>query len=82
MIHICSLARLHATIEESGARHIVTMINDHTKVERPASVPAEDHLFLPMHDIAAEVEGFRAPAEEHVLRLLEFVTRWPRKAPL
>jgi predicted protein tyrosine phosphatase len=82
MIHVCSLARLPSTVEEVGARHIVTLINDQTKVVRPACVAAEDHLFLPMHDIAAEMEGFNAPAESHVQTLLAFVRRWPRKAPL
>lgn len=82
MIHVCSLARLHATIEESGARHIVTLINDETKVIRPECVAEEDHLFLGMHDIAAEMDGFRAPAEEHVHRLIAFVNRWHRRSPL
>src|SRR5688572_24760328 len=82
MIHVCSLARLHATIEESGARHVVTLINDETKVICPECVSAEDHLFLGMHDIAAELEGFRAPAEEHVHRLIDFVTRWHRRTPM
>ena len=82
MIHVCSLARLPATIDEVGARHIVTMINDETKVVRPDCVAAADHLFLGMHDIAAEMDGFRAPAEDHVHRLIAFVRRWPRKAPL
>jgi predicted protein tyrosine phosphatase len=82
MIHVCSLARLPATVEETGARHIVTLINDQTKVVRPACVAIDDHLFLPMHDIAAEMEGYNAPAEAHVHKLLGFVQRWPRKAPL
>ena len=82
MIHVCSLARLHATVEDTGARHIVTLINDQTKVLRPPSVAADDHLFLAMHDIAAEMEGFRAPAEAHVREMLEFVRRWPQEKPL
>jgi predicted protein tyrosine phosphatase len=82
MIHVCSLARLHATIDETGARHIVTMINDETKVVRPECVPVEDHLFLGMHDIAEEMDGFRAPAEAHVHELIRFVTRWHRRTPI
>lgn len=82
MIHVCSLALLHATVEATGARHIVTLINDETKVVRPQCVAAEDHLFLPMHDIAAELEGFNAPAAEHVHELIAFVTRWHRRTPL
>lgn len=82
MIHVCSLARLHATVEETGARHIVTLINDQTAVPRPASVAEADHLFLAMHDIAVEMQGFRAPTEQHVRQLLDFVSRWHRRTPL
>jgi predicted protein tyrosine phosphatase len=82
MIHVCSLARLHATVETTGARHIVTLINDQTRVVRPECVPEADHLFLPMHDIAQEMAGFNAPAEAHVHRLIAFVTRWHRQTPI
>jgi predicted protein tyrosine phosphatase len=82
MIHVCSLARLPGTVEETGARHIVTLINDQTKVVRPECVAVDDHLFLGMHDIAAVMEGYNAPGEHHVQRLLAFVQRWPRKTPL
>ncbi len=82
MIHVCSLARLEATVEETGARHIVTLINDETLVPRPKRVTAENHLFLGMHDIAAEADGFRAPSKAHVQELIEFVQRWDRNTPL
>jgi predicted protein tyrosine phosphatase len=82
MIHVCSLARLHDTVEETGARHIVTLINDETLVVRPQCVSAENHLFLGMHDIPAEMDGFRAPAKAHVQELIDFVQRWDRSTPL
>lgn len=82
MIHVCSLARLHATVEETGARHIVTLINNQTEVVRPACVAQEDHLFLGMHDIAAEMDGFNAPAEDHVHRLIAFAQTWHRRTPM
>lgn len=81
-IHVCSLARLHRTVAETGASHIVTLINNQTVVVRPASVPEADHLFLGMHDIATEIEGFRAPAQEHVHQLIAFARRWPCHAPM
>ena len=82
MIYVCSLARLHATVEETGARHVVTLINDQTIVTRPPAVEEANHLLLPMHDIAVEMDGFRAPGEEHVHQLLDFVGRWHRRSPL
>ena len=82
MIHVCSLARLHSTVEETGARHIVTLMNDDTAVLRPDCVALEDHLFLGMHDITFELDGYRAPAEDHGNQLIAFVTRWHRRTPL
>ena len=82
MIHVCSLARLPTTVEQTGARHIVTLMNEETLVLRPDSVAVEDHLLLGMHDITFELAGYRAPAEEHVHQLIAFVTRWHRRTPL
>jgi predicted protein tyrosine phosphatase len=84
MIHVCSLARLHDTVAASGARHVVTLINAHTPVERPASIHESNHLYIGINDIVEEMPGFIAPAEEHVLRLLTFVRAWHagREAPL
>ena len=66
MIHVCSLARLHDTVRQTGARHIVTLIKDVSLVHRPATIPAENHLLLDMDDIVDPIEGYVAPAEEHV----------------
>ena len=84
MIHVCSLARLHDTVAASGARHVVTLINAQTPVQRPASILESNHLFIGINDIVEEVPGFVAPAEEHVARLLDFVRVWhaSREAPL
>jgi len=82
MIHVCSLARLHDTVRETGARHVVTLIKDISLVHRPATIAAENHLLLDMDDITDHIEGYVAPAEEHVGDLLRFVRAWPREAPL
>ncbi len=82
MIYVCSLARLHDTVRDTGARHVVTLIKDVSLVHRPASITAENHLLLDMDDINDPIEGYVAPAEEHVGDLLRFVRAWPREAPL
>ena len=64
MIHVCSLARLHDTVRETGARHVVTLIKDVSLVHRPASITAENHLLLDMDDITDHIEGYVAPAED------------------
>jgi predicted protein tyrosine phosphatase len=82
MIHVCSLARLHDTVRETGARHVVTLIKDVSLVHRPATITAENHLLLDMDDITDHIEGYVAPAETHVGDLLRFVRAWDRATPL
>jgi predicted protein tyrosine phosphatase len=82
MIHVCSLARLHDTVRETGARHIVTLIKDVSLVHRPSEITAENHLLLDMDDINEHIDGYVVPGKQHVDELLTFVRRWDRKAPL
>jgi predicted protein tyrosine phosphatase len=82
MIHVCSLARLHDTVDETGARHIVTMLRLSDRVQRPAHIAPQNHLVLGVDDICEPMEGYAAPAEEHVTRLIEFAGAWDRAAPM
>jgi predicted protein tyrosine phosphatase len=82
MIHVCSLARLHETVADSGARHVISLLDDSFYVERPRSVPPENHLRLRVHDISVPLDGHVLPGEEHVTNLLDFVRGWDRRTPL
>jgi predicted protein tyrosine phosphatase len=82
MIHVCSLARLHRTVEETGARHIVTLLRDVHLVTRPECVAEDKHLVLGMDDIPEPADGFIAPCEDHVGKLIAFARGWDRTTPL
>jgi predicted protein tyrosine phosphatase len=82
MIHVCSLARLYATVDETGARHIVTLLRLTDRVQRPNHILAENHLVLAVDDITVPADGYTAPAEDHVKRLIDFVGAWDRAAPM
>jgi predicted protein tyrosine phosphatase len=82
MIHVCSLARLHGTVADSGARHVVSLLDDTFQIERPRCVTAENHLRLRIHDISVPLDGYVLPGEAHVAELLAFVRGWDRRAPL
>jgi predicted protein tyrosine phosphatase len=82
MIHVCSLSRLHETVEETGARHVVSLLGDEARLLRPPGVAQENHLWLCLHDISSPLDGHIMPGEEHVATLLDFVRNWDRKAPL
>jgi len=82
MIHVCSLSRLYATVDETGAQHIVTLLRLVDRVQRPKHIAPENHLVLAVDDITAPMDGYTAPAHENVQRLIDFVTAWDRKAPM
>jgi predicted protein tyrosine phosphatase len=82
MIHVCSLARLRETVEDTGARHVVSLIGTEAHVDRPATIVAENHLWLRLHDISAPLDGHIMPDEQHVADLIDFVRRWDRRAPM
>jgi predicted protein tyrosine phosphatase len=82
MIHVCSLADLHATVAATGARHVLTVMGKVNVVERPPLVSEANHLRVSMDDITEPADGFVAPSADHILRVLDFVRRWDRAAPL
>jgi predicted protein tyrosine phosphatase len=82
MIHVCSLARLHDTVDSTGARHVVSLLSREDNVSRPAAIPPENHLWLKLHDISEPLEGYVLPDAEHVARLIAFVRGWRRVTPL
>jgi predicted protein tyrosine phosphatase len=87
-IHVCSLKRLDPTVEEIGARDVLTLIRNIGQVERPALIEPHRHLLLDFSDILAPregqplAEGQILASAEQVETLLGFVKRWDRAAPL
>jgi predicted protein tyrosine phosphatase len=82
MIHVCSLSRLHETVDDTGARHVVSLLGADDHIDRPAAIVEANHLWLRLHDISEPLDGYIMPDEAHVANLLSFVRRWDRRAPL
>jgi predicted protein tyrosine phosphatase len=82
MIHVCSLSRLQETVDETGARHVVSLLGDETAIERPRRIAPENHLWLRLHDISAPLDGHIVPDERHIADFFDFVRGWDRRAPL
>ena len=82
MIHVCSLARLHRTVADTGARHVVTLLKDIDLVRRPDAILPDNHLILGMDDINEPLDGYVAPGDEHLTKLIDFVRGWDRAKPL
>ena len=82
MIHVCSLAALPQTVKATGASHILTVMARVDQVQRPETVLAANHLRVQVDDIVEHMDGFVAPSEIHVEKVLTFVRGWDRRAPL
>ena len=82
MIHVCPLSKLHETVINTGALHIVTMLRHADRMQRPRHIPARNHLVLSMDDISESMDGYVAPSEEHIKQLVQFLDSWDRQKPL
>ena len=82
MIHVCSLAALPETVKLTGASHVLTVMANVDQVQRPVSELPANHLKVSMDDITEEIEGYVAPSQHHIARVLDFVRSWDRNAPM
>jgi predicted protein tyrosine phosphatase len=82
MIHVCSLARLAETVEDTGSGHVVSLLGDGFAIDWPKGIAPKNHLRLRFDDISSPLDGYVLPEEEHVAELLDFVRDWDRRAPL
>jgi predicted protein tyrosine phosphatase len=82
MIHVCSLAALSDTVKATGASHVLTVMANVDQVQRPVSVIEANHLRVSMDDIIEHMDGFLAPSDLHIEKVLNFVRDWDRSAPM
>jgi len=82
MLHVCSLAALPETVKATGASHVLTVMANVDQVMRPVSVLEANHLRVSMDDITEVMDGFLAPSDAHIEKVLNFVRGWDRSAPM
>ena len=82
MLHVCSLAALPDTVKSTGASHVLTVMANVDQVQRPVSVLEANHLKVSMDDITEQIDGFLAPSEAHIEKVLNFFRGWDRNAPM
>jgi predicted protein tyrosine phosphatase len=82
MLHVCSLAALPDTVKATGASHVLTVMANVDQVQRPVSILPANHLKVQVDDITEHMDGFLAPSEAHIEKVLNFVRSWDRSAPM
>jgi predicted protein tyrosine phosphatase len=58
------------------------LLKDTDLVQRPNGIEPGNHLILGMDDINEPADGYVAPGDDHVGRLIAFVRGWDRAKPL
>lgn len=82
MIYVCSLTKLTETVERTGARRLLSLVNEGTPMTVPPAITPDNHLFLAMNDIIEPIEGMTPPGEVHVRRIIDWAREWDRRTPL
>ena len=82
MIVVCPLHAVEAQIEKHGASHLVSLLGPEHMIDTPGGIERDKHLQLTLHDIALPADGYIAPGDAHVGRLIEFFERWDQAAPM
>ena len=81
-LHVCSLARIHETVAQTGARSLMTLISPGTPVARPVAIEPHRHLTISISDIVEPLPGQVLPDGVHLDDLLDFVHAWDRAEPM
>ena len=81
-IYVCSLSRLEKTVDQTGARFIVSAINPWSIPQTPESVDDSNHLKMAINDIAAPHGDLVHPETSHIEQLIDFAKHWNKDGPL
>ena len=81
-VHVCSLLAVHDVLEATGARFLVTVINEQLMLATPHKLDTANHLKLTCNDISVPAPGLVAPGPSHVDRMIGFARHWNRQGPL
>ena len=81
-IHVCSVDRIEQITAKTGARHLVTLINNELQVATPSGIEADKHLRLIMNDISEPRDNLIKPEKQHIENLLDFTASWDQQAPM
>lgn len=81
-IHVCPLAAIGDVVRQANATHLMTVINAHTPVDRPETIPIHRHLRVLINDIPAPQDGLVHAQAPHIEEIIAFARDWNHEAPM
>ncbi len=76
------MRHIERVIADTGATHLVSVLNAHLLPATPAAIDPARHLKLAVSDHVAEDGGSRHPLADSLEKLIAFAGRWDRETPL
>ena len=81
-VYVCPLSLVPDTLKRTGARHLMTLINQQTMLATPEGIESGNHLRIAINDINAPQEGLVHASETHVEDVIRFARLWDRNGAL
>jgi predicted protein tyrosine phosphatase len=81
-IIVCPLSRAPALARDKKPSHVVSLLDPGTPFPELEGYGAESHFRLAVHDIEDTFEGLDAVDDRRIGEIIDFVSRWPREAPI
>ena len=81
-IWICSLAAAPEMAQKLKPSRVVSLLSPYDSFPSFAGLGKDLHLQVAIHDIAADVGDWQAPAQTDAERVIRFVEGWDKAAPL
>jgi predicted protein tyrosine phosphatase len=81
-IIVCPLSHASEIAREQRPSHVISLLDPGTAFPALAGYDDTRHFRLAVHDIEADVEGLDALCDKRMGALLDFVSGWPREAPI
>jgi predicted protein tyrosine phosphatase len=81
-LHVCSLFQIADVTAATGAKSLITLINQGIYVDRPATIAPERHLLVAISDVCEATDGHILADTGHVESVIDFVRAWDQAAPL
>lgn len=82
MIVVCPLSQIERAVELHAPSHMITLLDPDNLVPTPPRIASQCHLRVGVHDIRQSIEGQTAPEARHAAEIVQFVSAWPREAPI
>lgn len=82
MIYVCPLSAVEDVIDTSAPSHMISLLDPESMIATPPGINPDNHLQLPLNDIAQPSSDLVPPGKAHIANLLSFVERWSTDAPI